>query len=134
MKRKHAVPCMACLSKILHKILLTDQYSAFTPHDAKHLQQANLLRACSACLLSIHKALLAGVEYLQTLQSWLNYAELLEGRFNPDLPVEKMGVVDYIMLPEREAIFCKTLYQAAQKGNDVTLSSLSAAVPLSTVS
>ena len=48
------------------------------------------------------------------LQSWLNYQELLNDRQAADVGLEEMGSVDHIMLTEREATFCSTLYNVAQ--------------------
>lgn len=50
------------------------------------------------------------------MQSWQNYQELLDGRSDLEVPHDEIGVVDTIMLSEREAIFCESLDQAAQAG------------------
>lgn len=56
---------------------------------------------------------------LVNLQSWLNYEELANNRQASELSPEEMGLVDHIMLSEREAIFCSTLHQVSETGATV---------------
>lgn len=57
----------------------------------------------------------------EPLQSWLNYAELLRGKASQPLDVDSMGVVDRIMLTDREAVLCSSLNRAAEAGEQSLL-------------
>ena len=53
---------------------------------------------------------------LRFVQIWLNYLELLEGEGTVQPKPDFMGLVDRIMLMEREAVLCQSLSQAAHRG------------------
>ena len=50
------------------------------------------------------------------MQCWQNFLDMLDGGNVDPPPPESRGVVDRIMLTEREAVMCSSLSQAVESG------------------